>query len=94
MVRKQDIYIAKNYLKQDEIETLNRLTTLFLDSAELRVKERKDLTLDYWRNNVDALLNFQNKELLKDNGSISSDEMKAKVNQGMRILTVAERNKL
>lgn len=81
VVRKQDIYIAKNYLKQDEIETLNRLTTLFLDSAELRVKERKDLTLDYWRNNVDALLNFQNKELLKDNGSISSDEMKAKVNQ-------------
>lgn len=81
VVRKQDIYIAKNYLKQDEIETLNRLTTLFLDSAELRVKERKDLTLDYWRNNVDALLSFQNKELLKDNGSISSDEMKTKVNQ-------------
>ena len=46
VVRKQDIYIAKNYLTHDEIDSLNRLTVLFLDSAELRVKERRDLTLD------------------------------------------------
>ena len=65
IVRKQDIYIAKNYLRDDEIDLLNRLTVLFLDSAELRVKERKDLTLGYWRKNVDALLDFQNKEVLK-----------------------------
>lgn len=81
VVRKQDIYTAKNYLKQEEIDTLNRLTTLFLDSAELRVKERKDLTLDYWRNNVDALLSFQNKDLLKGSGAISNAQMKARVNQ-------------
>ena len=59
IVRKQDIYIAKNYLTNDEIDTLNRLVVLFLDSAELRVKERQDLTLAYWRSNVDTLLNFQ-----------------------------------
>ena len=47
LVRKQDIYIAKNYLTHDEIDSLNRLTVLFLDSAELRVKERRDLTLDF-----------------------------------------------
>lgn len=81
VVRKQDIYTAKNYLKQEEIDTLNRLTTLFLDSAELRVKERKDLTLDYWRDNVDALLSFQNKDLLKGSGAISNAQMKAKVDQ-------------
>jgi len=46
VVRKQDIYIAKNYLTHDEIDSLNRLTVLFLDSAELRVKERRDLTRD------------------------------------------------
>ena len=52
----------KEYLvKQDEIDTLNRLTTLFLDTAELRVKEHKDLTLRYWRETVDGLLNFQGK---------------------------------
>ena len=77
VVRKQDIYIAKNYLKDDEIDVLNRLTVLFLDSAELRVKERKDLTLNYWRENVDALLNFQNKDVLKNAGSISSKQMES-----------------
>ena len=75
VVRKQDIYTAKNYLKDDEIDMLNRLTVLFLDSAELRVKERKDLTLNYWRNNVDALLSFQNKDVLKDAGTISNAQM-------------------
>lgn len=75
IVRKQDIYIAKNYLRDDEIDLLNRLTVLFLDSAELRVKERKDLTLGYWRKNVDALLDFQNKEVLKNTGSISNKQM-------------------
>lgn len=75
IVRKQDIYIAKNYLHSAEIDSLNRLTVLFLDSAELRVKERKDLTLDFWRNNIDALLNFQNKEVLKTAGSISNKQM-------------------
>ena len=75
VVRKQDIYTAKNYLKDDEIDMLNRLTVLFLDSAELRVKERKDLTLNYWRNNVDALLNFQNKDVLKGAGIISNTQM-------------------
>jgi hypothetical protein len=74
-VRKQDIYIAKNYLRDDEIDLLNGLTVLFLDSAELRVKERKDLTLGYWRKNVDALLDFQNKEVLKNTGSISNKQM-------------------
>ena len=75
VVRKQDIYTAKNYLKDDEIDMLNRLTVLFLDSAELRVKERKDLTLNYWRNKVDALLNFQNKDVLKGAGTISNTQM-------------------
>ena len=56
VVRKGDVIIAKNYLVKDEIDKLNRLVMLFLESAELRVKERKDLTLDYWRSNVDALL--------------------------------------
>ena len=75
VVRKQDIYIAKNYLNKDEIDSLNRLTVLFLDSAELRVKERKDLTWNFWRSNVNALLNIQNKEILKTAGTISNKRM-------------------
>ena len=79
VVRKQDIYIAKNYLTSDEIDTLNRLTVLFLDSAELRVKERRDLTLGFWRQNVDTLLNFQSKKVLVGAGSISTKQMEDKV---------------
>ena len=79
VVRKQDIYIAKNYLHADEIDLLNRLTTLFLESAEIRVKERLDLTLNYWRQNVDHLLQFQNKDVLRNAGSITNKEMEAHV---------------
>lgn len=79
IVRKQDIYTAKNYLTADEIEILNRLTLLFLDSAELRVKSRKDLSLNFWRENVDILLNFQDKNILKGAGSISNQEMEKQV---------------
>ncbi|MDE6408846.1 MAG: virulence RhuM family protein [Muribaculaceae bacterium] len=81
IVRKGDIVIAKNYLQKDEIEDLNRLVDIFLTSAELRVKERKDLTLQYWRDNVDGLLNFQNKPVLKDKGRITSTQMEQKVKQ-------------
>lgn len=79
IVRKGDIVIAKNYLNEDEIDTLNRLVSLFLESAELRVKERKDLTLDFWRENVKMLLSFQGKELLVGNGSVSSSVMEEHV---------------
>ena len=79
VVRKQYIFTAKNYLLQDEIDTLNRLTVLFLDTAELRVKERKDLNLRYWRETVDGLLNFQNKAVLQGAGSMSVKQMEAHV---------------
>lgn len=79
VVRKQDILIAKNYLQKDEIDLLNRLTTLFLDTAELRVKEQKDLTLDYWRATADNVLLFNNKDVLQGKGNISNSEMEASV---------------
>ena len=101
VVRKQDIYTAKNYLKDDEIDMLNRLTVLFLDSAELRVKERKDLTLNYWRNNVDALLNFQNKDVLKGAGTISNAQMErivdtvyAEFNQRRKLYAAQQADKM
>lgn len=75
-VRKQDVYIAKNYLSHDEVDTLNRLVVIFLEQAELRVKERKQLTLDYWRQNVDRLLQFNDRPILDNNGTVSADEMK------------------
>lgn len=79
IVRKQDIYISKNYLNENEIDSLNRLVTIFLESAEMRVKERHDLTIDYWRSNVDSLLHFQQKAILQGAGTISTAEMERQI---------------
>jgi len=76
IVRKGDIYIAKNYLTKDEIDTLNRFVMVFLESAELRAKNRQDITIDFWRENIDKIIAFNDKELLKGNGSISNEQMK------------------
>jgi len=74
-VRRHDVIVAKNYLTADEVDTLNRLVVIFLEQAELRVKERKQLTLDYWRQNVDRLLAFNEKPVLTHSGSISRENM-------------------
>lgn len=74
IVRKGDVVIAKNYLQNEEIDSLNRLVDIFLTSAEERVKGRRDLTLDYWRKNVDNLLAFQEKDILQGAGSITNYE--------------------
>ena len=76
VVRRKDIIIAKNYLSSDELDSLNRLVTIFLESAELRVKMHKDLTLEYWRNVVDKLLDDHGIPLLAHHGHHSHDEMK------------------
>ena len=81
VVRKGDIVVAKNYLLQDEIESLDRLVDIFLTSAEERVKGRRDLTLDYWRKNVDNMLTFQEKDILQGKGHISNEEMENTVRQ-------------
>lgn len=81
IVRKQDIFIAKNYLTHDEIDTLNRLVVIFLESAELRAKNRMDITIDFWRENVDRILDFQDKKILTNAGSISKAEMEKRVSK-------------
>ena len=74
IVRKGDVIVAKNYLQNEEIDSLNRLVDIFLTSAEERVKGRRDLTLEYWRKNVDNLLTFQEKDILQGTGSITNYE--------------------
>jgi len=81
IVRKQDIFIAKNYLSEDEIDTLNRLVVIFLETAELRVKERLDITMSFWKENVDRILEFNDKKVLTGKGSISNAEMEQTVRE-------------
>lgn len=80
-VRKQDIYTAKNYLNEDELDSLNRLVVIFLETAELRAKNRMDVTMNFWKQNVDRVLEFNDKDILKGLGSVSNKQMEEKVKQ-------------
>jgi hypothetical protein len=79
IVRKQDIYTAKNYLTEDEIDSLNRFIVVFLETAELRAKGRQDITIDFWKENVDKIINLNDKNVLDHKGSISHKEMEQQV---------------
>jgi hypothetical protein len=81
IVRKQDIFIAKNYLNYDEIDTLNRLVVIFIETAELRAKNRMDITMDFWRENVDKILAMNDQKLLTGPGRVSNAEMEARIKE-------------
>jgi hypothetical protein len=79
IVRKQDIYIAKNYLTEDEIDSLNRFIVVFLETAELRAKNRQDITIKFWRENIDRIIELNDKKLLDGKGNISKADMEEHV---------------
>lgn len=79
IVRKQDIFTAKNYLTEDEIDSLNRFVVVFLETAELRAKNRQDITMDFWKENVNKIIEFNDKQLLTDKGTISNAQMEKMV---------------
>ncbi len=81
IVRKQDIIIAKNYLTNDELDSLNRLVVIFLETAEFRAKNRQNLTMDFWRENVDRILVSNDQQLLIGAGSVSNLHMESYVRQ-------------
>lgn len=81
IVRKQDIIIAKNYLSEDELDTLNRLVVIFLETAELRAKNRQNITMKFWQENIDRILSSNDYKILDHKGKISSPEMEEKVNE-------------
>ena len=81
VVRKQDIFTAKNYLSEDEIDTLNRLVVIFLETAELRAKNRNSLTIGFWKENVDRILEFNDRQILRNGGSISNAQMEEKAHE-------------
>lgn len=76
IVRKEDIYIAKNYLTEDELDTLNRFVIVFLETAELKAKNREYITMDFWYENIDKIIEFNDKKVLNNTETISHDTMK------------------
>jgi hypothetical protein len=77
-VRKADILVAKNYLAEDEIDTLNRLVVIFLETAELRAKSKQETRMDFWKQNVDQIITSNGFPLLAHAGSISHEQMESK----------------
>ena len=74
-VRKSDIVVAKNYLTEDEIDTLNRLVVIFLETAELRAKGKQVTNMGFWKQNVDQIITSNGFALLHGAGSISHAQM-------------------
>ena len=79
-VRKEDILTAKNYLSEDEIDTLNRLVVIFLETAELRAKSRQETRMSFWKGNVDQIITSNGFPLLAHAGSISHGKMQSQTN--------------
>ncbi|MDD4633730.1 MAG: virulence RhuM family protein [Bacteroidales bacterium] len=80
MPRRTDADVAKNYLSQDELDTLNRIVSLYLDFAELQAKSHQPMYMNDWLQKLDDFLKLSGKELLNHAGSISAEIAKQKAN--------------
>ena len=78
-VRKQDILVAKNYLTEDEVDTLNRLVVIFLETAELRAKRQTITSMNFWRENVGQIIVANGFPLLSGSGSVGHTRMVQKL---------------
>jgi hypothetical protein len=90
-VRKGDVTTAKNYLGQLELDELNRLVTLFLDTGELRARNRKAMTMAEWEGEIDRLLVFAEKPVLRGAGAVSHAAMEAIAHQRFESFDAARR---
>jgi hypothetical protein len=73
-VRKTDVIIAKNYLKEEEIDGLNRIVVMWLDYAEDQAKRRKQVFMKDWERKLDEFLKFNDRQVLPDAGRVSKKD--------------------
>ena len=71
---KTDVSIAKNYLKQMELEDMGRIVTAVLEFAESRAKRHIPMTMEDWAKRIDAYLSSDERPLLDNGGSVSHEE--------------------
>lgn len=76
-VRKSDVAIAKNYLNEKELKSLNRIVSMYLDYAEEQAENKTAITMKDWVKKLDSFLQFNEKEILQDNGKISAQIAKS-----------------
>lgn len=74
VVRKGDVTVAKNYLRETEISELNRIVVMFLDFAEDQARRRKQIFLENWRTRLDDFLRLNERDILPDAGKVSREK--------------------
>ena len=72
-ILKSDVSVAKNYLKREELESLGRIVSAYLDLAEDRAKRKIPMTMEDWAKRLDAFLEFDEREILESAGEISAE---------------------
>ena len=78
IIRRADVSIAKNYLTEEELQTLNRIVTFYLEFAELQAMGRRPMTMRDWIEKLDEFLKLSDRELLNHAGLISAETAKVK----------------
>ena len=73
-VRKADVVTAKNYLKEDEINDLNRIVVMWLDFSEDQAKHRKQVFMQDWEQKLDEFLRFNDRNVLPNAGKVSKQD--------------------
>ena len=76
IVRKYDVSIAKNYLKEEEIKDLNEIVTMYLDYAERQARKRRTVTMAEWSDKLDAFLKQNEEEILTHSGTVKAEVAK------------------
>ena len=72
--RKTNAIVAKNYLAEDELQTLNRIVTVYLEFAELRAIDRRPMYMTDWIAKLDEFLRISEREILDHAGSVSHEQ--------------------
>ncbi len=92
-VVKSDVTVAKNYLSEKEVDSLNLLTTAFLDTAELRAKKHILMKMADWKQVLDNFLQISDCDVLKDAGKVSHEEAEAKaINEYEKFRKIQDRS--
>ena len=71
-ILKSDVVIAKNYLSQDEIKSLNRIVTMYLDYAEDQAERNIPMTMKDWSSKLNAFLQFNERDILQNAGKVTA----------------------
>ena len=76
-IQKYDVSIAKNYLAEDELQALRRIVTMYLDYAEHQAERHIPMTMEDWATRLNRFLEFNEHEILQDNGRVTHEIAKA-----------------